>query len=117
MSNILVQFTQPPYSGSDAEDGLDFVLAATNYGHDVAVLFTGDGVYQLHVEQTPSFAKNHAKRLKMMPLYDIEDVYISKPCLESRHLSSDNLVNVDGVTLSHQQVTDLINQAKHVVTF
>ena len=47
MATMLIRFTQTPYGNQISQDGLDFVLAATNYGHDVKVLFEGDGVLQL----------------------------------------------------------------------
>lgn len=117
MSKILVQLTHPPYSGSHAEDGLDFVLAASNYGHEVAVLFVGDGVFQLQHNQAPTQGPNHSKRLKMMPLYDIDDVYVSEHCMAQRGLSEDGLIPLDKHITAMTSIKTLIQQYQHVVTF
>ena len=47
MAQLLIRFTQSPFSNAKSQDGLDFALAATNYGHDVKVLFESQGVLQL----------------------------------------------------------------------
>ncbi|GEA10929.1 DsrE family protein [Alteromonas sp. KUL49] len=117
MSKLLIRFSQSPFGNALAQDGLDFALAATNYGHEVAVLFEGDGVFQL------MDSKNHpstfAKRLSVMPMFDIEECYVCMKSLENLNVSpSEKLLQ----SLELQQLDtlgklDLFESVTHTVTF
>ena len=54
MAHLLIRFTQSPFSNAKSQDGLDFALAATNYGHEVKVLFENEGVLQLVNTYSPT---------------------------------------------------------------
>ena len=117
MANILVRMTHPPYGSSDANDGLNFAMSATNYGHEVAMLFEFDGVFQLAATQAPTQDyKNHAKQLKSLPFFEVEPLYVCQDSLNAREplltLNHSGMISV-----SAQQKRDLINQADFVVTF
>ena len=62
MAQLLIRFTQSPFSNAKSQDGLDFALAATNYGHDVKVLFESQGVLQL--VKAASTKIKHGKKVK-----------------------------------------------------
>ncbi len=78
MAQLLIRFTQSPFSNAKSQDGLDFALAATNYGHDVKVLFESQGVLQLVKAASTKGLKNHTKRLASMPFFDIEEFFVCK---------------------------------------
>jgi tRNA 2-thiouridine synthesizing protein C len=122
MASLLIRFTQSPYGSAFGQDGLDFALAATNYGHTVHVLFEGEGVLQL--VQTPSTKgiKNHSKRLASMPFFDIEECFICKDsvdafAIDSVLLNTGLIEELDGQLLNASQRLALIQRADHVVTF
>ncbi|RDV23924.1 sulfurtransferase complex subunit TusC [Alteromonas aestuariivivens] len=117
MADLLIRMQHTPYGGSKATDGLDFAIAATNYGHQVKLIFEGDGVYQLLKEQAPPTGiKNHLKRLKSLVFYDIEELYVCKPSLQSRNLGLEDL-GVEAQVIASQSLLELVSQADHVVTF
>ena len=82
MAHLLIRFTTAPYSVSQASDGLDFAMAATNYGHEVSILFEGDGIYQL-TEQAPQQqgVKNHFKGLKRCHSLTLKTVTTCSPIM------------------------------------
>lgn len=85
MKRVLVILSTPPYGTSDAHDGLDFAVAGTNFGHDIAVLFDGDGVWQLSPDQAPPKGTKHVlKRITALPFYDVEEMYACEQSLSSR---------------------------------
>lgn len=115
MASILVRFTSAPYSTSSASDGLDFALAATNYGHHVTVVFEGQAVWMWQANQRPPpGVKNMSKRLKSLPLFDIEDCYICQSSLNTYSVTpfSQAFQAADSNTL-----ITLLKNADHVVTF
>lgn len=117
MAHILVRLISAPYGSSNAADGLDFAIGATNYGHDVSVIFEGDGVWQLHPNQQPAQGtKNQAKRLSAMPLFDIEDCYICHASLIERHLEL-QAIGIDVEPLDSNQRHALYAKVDHVVSF
>tara|TARA_A200000113_G_scaffold203452_1_gene198547 strand:- start:108 stop:476 length:369 start_codon:yes stop_codon:yes gene_type:complete len=122
MAHLLIRFTQSPFSNAKSQDGLDFALAATNYGHDVKVLFENQGVLQLVKAASMKGIKNHTKRLATMPFFDIEDCFVCKNSAHTYNIES-VLANTDLIdTLDCQWVTAvdklaLVQSVDHVVTF
>lgn len=125
MTKILVRFTHSPYSSSDSASGLDFALAATNYGHQVAVLFENQGVLQLL--QTPSVKhiKNHSKRLASLPFFEIDENYVCQHSFEEIEQSfgldqsqfEALIQNLEVQFIDMAQKVALIESVDHVVTF
>ncbi len=111
MAQLLIRFTQSPFSNAKSQDGLDFALAATNYGHDVKVLFESQGVLQLVKAASTKGLKNHTKRLASMPFFDIEDDI-------EQVLANNSLVDeLDCEWITPEEKVTLIQSADHVVTF
>lgn len=122
MALLLIRFTQPPYSNALTQDGVDFALAATNYGHDVKVLFEDLALLQLVKTESVKGIKNNSKRLASMPLFDIDDCYACKASAEAIQLN-ESLQNtsvideLDCKWLAASEKLALIKSADHVVTF
>ncbi len=122
MATMLIRFTQTPYGNQISQDGLDFALAATNYGHDVKVLFEGDGVLQLVKTDSLKGLKNHSKRLASMPFFDIEDCYVCKESATmlgiAHTLANSELIEaLEGQWVDAPSRINLIDSVDHVVTF
>ncbi|GGW97449.1 DsrE family protein [Alteromonas halophila] len=116
MKRILVILTTPPYGSGDAQDALDFAVAGVNFGHDIVVLFEGDGVWQLTPEQAPPKGiKNVGKRIKSLPLFDVEEIYACKSSVVTR---MDSAVLPAFVTpLTEAEKAGLLEAASMVVRF
>ena len=122
MALILIRLTQPPYSNALTQDGVDFALAATNYGHEVKVLFEDLALLQLVKTASVKGLKNNSKRLASMPLFDIDDCYACKTSAKAMQLN-ESLQNtsvideLDCKWLAASEKLALIESADHVVTF
>ncbi|WP_076011486.1 DsrE family protein [Alteromonas abrolhosensis] len=122
MAHLLIRFTQSPFSNAKSQDGLDFALAATNYGHEVKVLFENEGVLQLVKAASIKGLKNHTKRLASMPFFDIEECYVCKTSAETfdvEHVlaNTDLIEELECNWVTSSEKVSLIQRVDHVVTF
>ncbi|HEX5276327.1 MAG TPA: sulfurtransferase complex subunit TusC [Fluviicoccus sp.] len=83
-----------PYEGHAALEMLDALLVSAAFGQNPAVLFQGDGVWQLLPQQFPQALgrKSLAAQLEALPLYDVENIFVEQESLECRGLGVDQLV-------------------------
>ncbi len=95
---------------------MDALLAASVFDLPIKVLFTGDGVFQLTKNQSPSATRSIEKSLKAFALYDINDIYIHRTAIESRNLRTANL-SIDGRLLGDDAVAALMHDATHILSF
>ena len=117
MAKITVCMTTAPYNGVLAQDALDFAMGATNYGHDVSLLFMEDGVFQLLAKQQPvEGIKNHEKRLKSLPFFDMETLLCCKSSLVKRNISPAEIEH-DITLCDTDTMSDMLCQSDHVVRF
>lgn len=115
MATILVHFISSPYGSGTAGEGLDFAMSATNYGHEVIALFSDDAVQMWRSDQhTPDGVKTVAKRLKALPLFDIERLYVCEMSLQQRGINADT---TQYKPLCASDIAAVIDEAEHVVTF
>lgn len=118
MADIHILMTNAPYGTIDAEEGLEFALAATNYGHEVRMFFIGDGILQvLKGQQVPDGEKSLLKRLSALPFFDIEECYVSAPCLAQKGYSTDDIGLADISVVSNTELMTKLRQCDHTVTF
>ena len=122
MATLLIRFTHAPYANAKSQDGLDFALAATNYGHDIKVLFENEGVLQLVKAASTKGLKNHTKRLASMPFFDIEDCFVCQESANTHNLEN-TLSNIEVAEelacqwVNAMEKVALIASVDHVVTF
>ncbi|WP_414830801.1 DsrE family protein [Alteromonas sp. H39] len=109
--------TTPPYRGILSQDALDFAMGATNYGHDVTLIFMDDGVFQLASEQhPPEGTKSHEKRLKSLPFFDIEDLYCCESSLHQRQMKKDDIGH-DITLCDAGAIATILSDSDHIVRF
>lgn len=86
---FLIVCRQPPYGASHARDALDVAMASAAFDQDVALLFLGDGVLQLIADQHSDGIgqKAHDKQLSVLPLYDVDMLYVDAEALQARKLT------------------------------
>lgn len=111
--NLFV-FRHSPYGGPQAKEGIDALLAAAAFDQPIALLFLGDGVYQLQPDQQPKGQKNHGKMLKALEMYDVDKVYADERSIQLRNLKS---LCIDAQILGADEVQSLIASAKTVLSF
>lgn len=87
-------FSSAPFGCASGREGLDAVLATSNYSEDLALFFIADGVMQLIAEQDSSelLCRDHVKTFRMLPMCEVERIYVCQQSLQERGLSEANLV-------------------------
>lgn len=118
MNKIALLFSKAPYGDNFGKEGLDVLLSLSNYTEDLVVIFVDDGVYQITKGQQPNPAlyKDSSKLFKLLELYDIESIYISKSAMTDRNLSSTDFV-LDAQPLENEQISALLDSCTIKLTF
>ena len=115
-ANLVFIFRSPPYSTPIAQEGIDALLAAAIFDQKVAVIFMGDGVFQLTENQSPTSGKNQMKILRSLAMYDIDQVFVQDTALTERGISSEKL-NVVCSAVSDLAIHQIISSASHILNF
>ena len=115
MKQFLIITQSAPYGSSRAKEATDLALATALFDQQVAMLFMGDGVYQLLANQNPQAIeqKNLGAMQQALPLYDVEELYVCAESLQARGLSADDL-SMSVTTLSGSEITTLFNAQDHI---
>jgi len=116
--SFLIINRRAPYASNQAREGLDAALTAAIFEQDVSMLFLSDAVYQLLKAQQPDAIgqKNLSANLQVLPMYDIDKLYVCAEALATRGLSVGQLV-VPVEVLDKAQINALIKQQDRVLTF
>jgi len=117
-TSFLIINRRAPYTSNHAREGLDAALTAAVFEQPVAMLFMSDGVYQLLKDQQPGAIgqKNLSANLQVLPMYDIEKLYVCSQALAERGLTEAQLV-VPVEVLDGDAINALIKQQDRVLTF
>lgn len=85
---------QAPYGNESAQEQLDALLVCATFGQEVSVLFQDDGVWQLQPHQSGDAIgkRTLAAQLQILPLYDIQRLYVDTASLKERGLDTENLL-------------------------
>lgn len=117
MRSTLIINNKPPYSSQAAKEAQDATLAFAAFGVPMAVLFLGDGVFQLLRGQCPAPGlKNTSAALESYPLYDINELYVCEEDLVERQLEATQLLGKVS-TISRQQIQTLLSRFDNLLTF
>jgi len=106
-----------PYGSARARAMLDMVLAAAVFDQKVTLIFMDDGVLQLHKHQAGAVigAKDLGAALGVLPLYDIQQVYVDAQSLQARGMRHDDLA-IAAEVCDSARITRLIQEADAVFT-
>ena len=117
-SRILFTFRHPPYGSATAREGLDALLAAAVYEQDIAVLFLNDGIFQLLRQQNAETGqtRDHGRMVSALPIYGVDKIYVHRPSLTSRGLTSGDLL-LDAVEMSNIETRDFMNSFDQILSF
>ena len=65
-------------------DVFEFVAAAGNVGHEVILVISGEALQYLSVDYVDDISgKSTRKILSSLPLYDVENIYLSESVLDT----------------------------------
>ncbi|WP_193015790.1 sulfurtransferase complex subunit TusC [Proteus sp. FME41] len=119
MNSVAFLFTQAPHGNSAGREGLDALLATSALTEDIGVFFISDGVFQLIENQQPEgvLSRHHAATFKVLPLYDVTNVYISQTDMAHRGLSSQTSFVLDAQVMSHQDIAQKLSEYDVVLRF
>lgn len=115
---IVIICRRPPYGNALSRESLEIALAASVFDQDLAVVFTGDGVWQLHKEQDSDDinTKNQSKLVSALSIYDINEIYIDSDALHERQLHQDDLI-IEGRPLTRESLGNLIDSFDVIFNF
>lgn len=113
---LLFMFTHSPYSGSHAREGLEALLAAAAFDQNPAVIFLGEGIWQLIEQGDSAIYKAHGKMLKALPLYGVEHIYVEGAALLARGLAASSLI-IPAEVMDLSDITQKISGAGHILSF
>ena len=83
--SILALCRQAPYGNALAREGLEAVLAAAAMDQAPAVLFCGDGVFQLLPQNPATIGEKSLQRnLQALPMFDVETLHVCQASLVQR---------------------------------
>ncbi len=113
---ILFCFTHSPVGNIIAKEAVDAALAFATYDQPIALLFSGVAVTSLRPqpESSAAGAKDLAKLLKSLPLFDVERVYLCQQSAEQHCITKEQCV-VDVTLLDFTQQQALLQEAQHVI--
>ncbi|MFY8273382.1 sulfurtransferase complex subunit TusC [Pseudoalteromonas sp. SSDWG2] len=116
MRKILVISKEAPYYHQSLKEALDMVLIFAAIDQQVSWLIENDAVLALTPSQSPKQLghKDFTKAIKMLELYDVDQVYVCTDALTMHGLQSEELL-IDVHKATSIQKQELISQADYVV--
>jgi tRNA 2-thiouridine synthesizing protein C len=108
-----------PYGSSLAKDALDAVLASSAYDQQLSLLFMDDGVFQLLNNQsaTEISQKSFSSLLPVLPLYEINSIYVHYESLVKRQITINELVLDSVQIIDSTAVCSLLAQQDQLLSF
>lgn len=116
---ILFISRHSPYGSSIAREALDAVLASAAYDQQISLLFMDDGVFQLLPQQDPSSIgqKSFAAMLSILPLYDVNNIFVHQQSLQSRGIEPGDIILEDAQIIDSCGVNQLLTQQDQLLSF
>ncbi|AXF78060.1 sulfurtransferase complex subunit TusC [Erwinia tracheiphila] len=119
MNRIAIVFTRSPHGTSAGREGLDAALALCALNENIALFFVSDGVLQLLTEQQPArvLARNYVAAFGLLPLYDIDEMYICAASLMERGLPIEGARVLPAKVVSPTELRSLLARFDRIITF
>jgi len=117
MSSLLIEISMPPYSNHTFKEVLDIALVSAAFEHEVALLFSGLGVYALAKQKPANLAhKDWTAILPGLALYDIDNIYVEAESLKAASMQpADCIDNVS--VIERKQITMLSSRYQQLLRF
>jgi tRNA 2-thiouridine synthesizing protein C len=115
--SLLIISRQAPWSGPGPREALDIALAGGAFDLPLGMLFLDDGVFQLLGEQQPTQLqqKNLGANLQALPMFGVDELYVSSADLNARGLSASPLA-LPAQALSDTELAALVDRYDQVIT-
>jgi tRNA 2-thiouridine synthesizing protein C len=115
--SMLIISRQAPWSGPGPREALDIALAGGAFDLPLAMLFLDDGAMQLLPAQQPAAIqqKNLGANLQALPMFGVDELFVSASSLTERGLGSTPLA-LEAQVLDDAGITALIDRFDLVVT-
>ncbi|AFH93597.1 TPA: sulfurtransferase complex subunit TusC [Providencia stuartii] len=119
MKKFAFVFTSMPHGNASGREGLDALLATSALTEDISVFFLSDGVCQLLANQNPTeiLARDYISTFKILPLYDIDNIYICSDSLKERGICEESRWIVDASVINSTQIRDKLSKCDVVLKF
>ncbi|WP_019580096.1 sulfurtransferase complex subunit TusC [Pseudomonas mandelii] len=116
--SLLIISRQAPWSGPNAREALDIVLAGGAFDLPIGLLFLDDGVFQLAATQDAKALqqKDLSANLQALPMFGVEDLFVCADSVAARGLDPKGLSLEEARVLSAQDITALIDRYDQVIT-
>lgn len=107
-----------PYGTIYALESLEVVLIAAAFEQDVSLVFMDDGVYQIKKDQNTDAigVKNFSPTFRALEGYDVEKLYVERESMESRGITTDDLV-VPVQVVDKDQLAELMEEQEVILSF
>ena len=116
--SLLIISRQAPWSGPDAREALDIVLAGGAFDLPIGLLFLDDGVWQLASRQHAATLqqKDLSANLQALSLFGVDQVFACGFSLAERGLDPQDLGLDEVQLLETAQLSALIDRYDQVIT-
>ncbi|WP_372762000.1 sulfurtransferase complex subunit TusC [Pseudoalteromonas sp.] len=116
MINVLVMSQHSPFDDMYIRDALDMALIFAAVEQNISWLFSGPAVLTLKKQQQPNLVgiKDFYKNIKMLEIYDVENIYVCEKSLLDYGLSKHDLL-IPAKALNFDQQQTLIAAQQQVV--
>jgi len=117
MKSILAIIQNAPYANIRAQESFDMILSLAAYEQIVCLLFMNDGVLQLCKNQNAKLGnkKEFTKAYSLLPLYDIENIYVEDAALTKFNLTLDDLI-IQANPINSNKINSIISFHDFVLT-
>jgi tRNA 2-thiouridine synthesizing protein C len=116
--SLLIISRQAPWSGPNAREALDIVLAGGAFDLPIGLLFLDDGVFQLAPKQDAKALqqKDLSANLQALPMFGVEDLFVCGDSVAERGLDPSELSLEEAHVLAAHEITALIDRYDQVIT-
>lgn len=117
----LVIIKSSPYKNTQAQEGLELIMAAAAFDMPINILFENQGILNLLKDQNSELVnrENFIDFIKAAELYEIEPIYIMKSDLKKFNLDissfmiENNLIEI----LEENNLTEFFDNFKNILTY
>lgn len=119
MKKIAFVFTTMPHGNASGREGLDALLATSAITEEISVFFISDGVCQILANQKTNeiLARDYISTFKILPLYDIDKIYLCADSLQERGISEHSNWVVSPQILNAAQIREKMAACDVVLKF
>ncbi|QJC28733.1 sulfurtransferase complex subunit TusC [Enterobacteriaceae endosymbiont of Plateumaris consimilis] len=95
MNKVAFIFSKSPYGNSSGQAGLDAIISISSFSEDIALFFTGDGIFQIVSNQKPKkiLFPNYSISFNILSICNINNYFICYNSLNILGLKNFNKKN------------------------